>query len=67
MDRKIVKLGKIDGSYGAETVKIELLTRGKHAGRYVTRGAGFAGRIAYSTLERAMGSVQGHALFAGWE
>lgn len=66
-DRNIVATGKINGSYGPEAVKIEILKRGRHAGRFVTRGAGFAGRIAYTTIERAKASVESHAHFAGWE
>ncbi len=66
MDRKVVAVGSIDGSYGADAVKVELLKRGRHAGRFVTRGAGYAGRVAYSTVERAKASVEAHAHFAGW-
>lgn len=66
MDRKVVAIGEIGGSYGADTVKVEMLKHGRHAGRFVTRGAGFAGRVAYSTIERAKASVEAHALFAGW-
>lgn len=66
MDRKVVAVGTITGSYGPSEVKVELLKRGRFAGRYVTRGAGFAGRVAYPTVERAQQSVEAHALFAGW-
>ena len=65
--KKIVKIGKISGSYGVDQVKISQETRGRWAGRFFTRGAGFAGRVAYSTLDRAMASVEAHAQFAGWE
>lgn len=66
MDRKVVAVGEIDGSYGTDQVKVELLKRGRHAGRYVTRGGGYAGRVAYTTVERAKASVEGHARFVGW-
>ncbi len=66
MDRKTILTGEIRSTYGNEPVKIEQLKRGRHAGRYVTRGAGFAGRIAYSSLDRAKASVEAHAHFDGW-
>lgn len=66
-DRKLIDTGLINGSYGTDRVKLEKLVRGKHAGKFITRGAGFAGRIAYSSEERARGAVQSHAHFQGWE
>ena len=66
-DRTIEAVGLIDGTYGRETVRVERMKRGKWAGRYATRGAGFAGRVMYRTIERAKASVEAHALFAGWE
>lgn len=66
-DRKVVATGMIASTYGDEPVRVEMLKRGRHAGRFVTRGAGFAGRIAYTTIERAKASVESHAHFAGWE
>lgn len=65
-DRKVVAIGAIKGSFGDSEVKVELLKRGRFAGRFVTRGGGFAGRVAYKTAERARQSVEAHALFAGW-
>lgn len=66
MDRKVVAVGTINGSYGADEVKVEQMTRGRFVGRFVTRGSGFAGRVAYSTVERAKASVEAHRMFAGW-
>ena len=66
MDRKVVAVGTINGSYGADVVKVELMTRGRFAGRFITRGSGFAGRVVYPTIERAKGSVEAHPMFAGW-
>lgn len=65
-DRKVVAVGTIKGSFGDSAVKVEQLKRGRFAGRFVTRGGGFAGRVAYSTVERAMRSVEAHAHFVGW-
>ena len=66
MDRKTLITGKINGCYGQDEVRVEQMTRGRHAGRFVCRGGGFAGRAAYSTIERAKASVEAHAHFAGW-
>lgn len=66
-DRTVVAKGAIKGSYGTETVKVEQMKRGRWAGHFFTRGAGFAGRVAYQSIERAKRSVEAHALFAGWE
>lgn len=66
MDRKVVAVGTINGSYGADIVKVEQMKRGRFAGRFVTRGSGFAGRIVYATIERAKQSVEAHSHFAGW-
>ncbi|GGO94993.1 hypothetical protein [Stakelama pacifica] len=65
-DRKIIATGEIAGTYGPDTVKIEQLKRGRHAGRFVTRGAGFAGRVAYASADTARRAVERHARFAGW-
>jgi hypothetical protein len=66
MDRKLIATATIADTYGDEFVKLELLTRGRHAGRYVTRGAGYAGRIAYASEDRARSSVASDRRFRGW-
>ena len=35
-------------------------------GSYRTVGAGYAGRVRYSTVERASRNVEAHAQFSGW-
>ena len=65
-DRQTVATAPLAGTYGPEQVRVELLKRGGHAGRFVTRGAGYAGRVAHQTQQRAMRSGEAHALFQNW-
>jgi hypothetical protein len=65
-DRKVINTGYIDGTYGRDEVRLEQLKRGRFAGRFVTRGGGYAGRVAYASMERAMRSVEADVRFAGW-
>lgn len=65
-DRKVINTAYINGTYGRDEVRLELLKRGRFAGRYVTRGSGYAGRVAYASMRRAMQSVEADARFAGW-
>ena len=38
-----------------------------YKGCYANRGSGFAGRIAYRTLEAASAQMEHHACFLRWE
>lgn len=66
MDRKIVAIAEVSGGYGAEQIRVEQFTRGKHAGRFVVRGFGRAGRISFTRGEVACETVRRQRNFVRW-
>ena len=63
---KTIKTGTIGGSFAPSEVKVQQLTSGRFKGRYIIRGAGFAGRVAYSTAEVPVRMAERHAHFISW-
>ncbi|QVJ07668.1 hypothetical protein L7H23_01085 [Sphingopyxis sp. BSN-002] len=66
MSHKIIRTANIEGTYGTEQAVVSVQTTGRWKGRYFTRGAGYAGRVAYQTQERAERSIEAHRCFRGW-
>jgi hypothetical protein len=64
---KPVRIAIFKGSWGEERAIVSLRTSGRFKGHYCNRGAGFAGRIAYRSVEVASAQMERHALFVRWE
>ena len=64
---KPVRIGVFRGLWGEERATVSLRTSGPYKGCYANWGNGFAGRIAYRTLEAASAQMEHHACFLRWE
>lgn len=62
-DMQTVREAKPFPSYGSQNTARVVKARD---GSFRTVGAGYAGRVRFRTVDRAMGSVEAHAQFAGW-
>lgn len=61
--KKTVQTANLTGSYGGfDTVAVQETKRG-----FRTYGAGYAGRVYYRTVERAMRVVETDARFQAWK
>lgn len=58
-----VREAKPFSSYGGHNTARVVKARD---GSFRTVGAGYAGRVRFSTPERAMKNVEAHAQFSGW-
>lgn len=65
-DRKVIAEITISGSYGNDTVRVEEMKRGRFAGRFVMRGAGYAGRVAYRSIETIRKIAERDVRFLNW-